>query len=322
MRARYSVTAPASPDSSSKSVKNPKPGQRITALTIPELPSIRPYQTLGGVWKPLHTELLLAALGDVDPVVAKTARSIGKQQVAHNGLVYLTGKSLDIGVSIGMFPEALRLYDLLLKAVAERDGETVSKDGTQIILRGETIAIRLRETSLQLPQQAGSTNPGRAEYQPTGLLLFSVDHRHGSDLRTRAQDATDINEFLKKIERFAERLPRLRAARKERERQHEEYMAQQQAKWRREEDQRRQWEEQQRRFNDVTTDIEAWTKAQRIRAYADAYETHHIAKHGSIKTGGAVDGWLQWLHWYAEHLDPITRPNGPSHGPGRNDQTA
>jgi hypothetical protein len=28
-----------------------------------------------------------------------------------------------------------------------------------------------------------------------------------------------------------------------------------------------------------------------------------------------LDGWLRWIHWYADHLDPVTRPNGPKQLP-------
>jgi hypothetical protein len=316
MRARYTAAAPAPSVAPKKTTAKEIPNRQDAGLRVPELPTVPPYHSLGGVWKQQHTKLLLSALGEVDPRVERAARSLGRQQVAYNGLLYLNGKSaLDIGVSIGTLPEALRLYDLLLQTVAKRGEETVSKDGTAITVRGETVGIRLRETSLRRPRQAGSTGLERTEYQPTGLLLFSVEHQHGGDLRTPARDAGDIELFLQKIERLAERLPGLRAALKERERQHEEHMAQMQAKWKREEDARRQWDEQQRRFNDVTTDLDEWNKAERIRAYADAFETHCIAARGAIESGGAIDGWLRWLHWYAEHLDPITRPQGPRQQP-------
>lgn len=85
--------------------------------------------------------------------------------------------------------------------------------------------------------------------------------------------------------------------------------------WQAQEYQRRQWNEQQARFNEVTSDVEQWLKAEDLRAYATAYEAHRIATRGCIDAGGSIDAWLRWIHWYANHLDPITRPDGPKQGP-------
>ena len=101
----------------------------------------------------------------------------------------------------------------------------------------------------------------------------------------------------------------------EREREREEEWARRRAEWQAQEDQRRQWNEQQARFNEVTSDVEQWLKAEHLRAYATAYEAHQITTRGCIYAGGSIDAWLRWIHWYANHLDPITRPDGPKQGP-------
>jgi hypothetical protein len=115
---------------------------------------------------------------------------------------------------------------------------------------------------------------------------------------------------LDKVARLIDRLPRLRVQRAERKREQEEKWARFHEKYQREEDRRRQWKEQQDRFEQLTHDMEEWGKAERIRAYAAAAETY-VSKDGPIEVGSTVDGWLRWMHWYANHLDPITRPDGP-----------
>jgi hypothetical protein len=60
-------------------------------IAVPGLPEVRPYALLGEAWKPAHTKALLEALGDVDPLVTRTARSIGNQQVGFDGLISLGG---------------------------------------------------------------------------------------------------------------------------------------------------------------------------------------------------------------------------------------
>jgi hypothetical protein len=302
MRARLNTTPARTP-----------PVRQVTDLRVPELPAAPPYSMLRGVWKPSHTQALLAALGDVHPLVIRTARGIGTQQVGFDGLVYVSGKGmLDIAASTRTFPDALRSFDHLLRA-SEQRGCTVEANGqTTLIVQGEAFRVRIRETSERRLKPAGSSSFRDSEYCPTGQLWLRGSHEHGSDIRASVGDA---ERFLDRLGRLAGRLPRLRQQRRERERAREEEWERKRAVWQQEEDERRQWTEQQERFNQVTADIEQWLRAENVRAYAAAFEAHQIEIHGAIEPGGAVDGWLCWIHWYAHHLDPITRPSGPKQAP-------
>ena len=85
-------------------------------------------------------------MGDVDPLVVRTARSIGKQQVGFDGLVSLAGAGvLDVAASPQSLPLALHLYNVLLTKVRERGGEVSATDATVIHWRDEAVRIRLRE---------------------------------------------------------------------------------------------------------------------------------------------------------------------------------
>ena len=204
------------------------------------------------------------ALGDVHPLVIRAARGIATQQVGYDGLIYLRGNGmLNIAASTRMLPEALRLFDLLLRTVAEAGGSVSVTNETTISLQGETFKIRLREASERRPKPAGSPGYRDSEYFPTGQLWLKGAHDHGSNIRTAAGD---VEGFLDKIRRFINRLPRLRQQRMEREREREEEWARRRAEWQAQEDQRRQWNEQQARFNEVTSDVEQWLKAEHLRA--------------------------------------------------------
>ena len=282
-------------------------------LNIVDLPTASRYGLLREVWKPSHTKSLIVALGEVHPLVIRAARGIATQQVGYDGLIYLRGNGmLDIAASTRMLPEALRLFDLLLRTLAEAGGSVSVTNETTINLQGETFKIRLREASERRPKPAGSPGYRDSEYFPTGQLWLKGAHDHGSNIRTAAGD---VEGFLDKIRRFINRLPRLRQQRMEREREREEEWARRRAEWQAQEDQRRQWNEQQARFNEVTSDVEQWLKAEHLRAYATACEAHQITTRGCIDAGGSIDAWLRWIHWYANHLDPITRPDGPKQGP-------
>ena len=320
---RTRLTAPALPSSPQKQPKRLKigrqtpvePSPKVAALNVPDLPAGTPYRSLRDVWRPAHTKSLLNALGDVHPYVARAARAIASQQVAFDGLIYLRGEGvLDIAASTRAMPEALRLFDSLLRAAADSGAKVTVPAETKITLQEETFKIRLREKSDRRTKRGSSQIFGGSEYVPTGQLWLIATHEEGSEIRLHAHN---IDNVYPRLRRLVDRLPRLRHKRYERQRARNEEWARRQAQWKREEDQRRQWREQQERFNEVTGDIEQWTKAEHIRAYAAAFEAHQIATNGAIEPGSVVDGWLRWIHWYAHHLDPITRPEGPKQGPPR-----
>jgi hypothetical protein len=282
MRARHATTA----TKVTIAVPVEAPSRRTAVLAVPALPSAGAYSLLGGVWKPSDTKLLIAALGPAHPLVLRTARCIGSQQVAFDGLVSLRGDGvLDTAVSTRMLPEALRQYNRLVQAVVKRGGGVTVTDDTTVLLRGESIAIRMREGSDKRVKRIWASGYKENEWSPNGQLPL------------------------------VDRLPARREKRKEREREIEEEWKRRQLEWRAREEEQRQWKEQQERFDVVTLDVEKWGKAERIRAYAAAFEAQHVARCGAIKVGSPVDGWLRWIHWYAEHVDPLTRPEGSKEQP-------
>jgi hypothetical protein len=112
MRARHAATA----TTATIAVDIEAPSRRTAVLAVPELPSAAAYSLLQGVWKPSHTKVLIAALGAVHPLAVRTARCIGSQQAAFDGLVSLQGDGvLDVAVSTQTFPEALRQYNRLCR---------------------------------------------------------------------------------------------------------------------------------------------------------------------------------------------------------------
>ena len=320
MRARYTT---AQPPVMKRKITIPEPGihrnepaRPQPPLTIAGLPPLRPYEPLSTAWKTSHTKALLAGLGDVDRLVVRTLRSIGTQRVLFDGLVHFIGDGvLDLAASVAALPNALRLFDIFLRALAQRGVRVKVTSSTVIEIAGETLAVRLREGSERRDKRPNTPGFQASEYFPTGQLWFSVVDHNGSKSKTQVSDSADIEAFLNKVNRLAQRMPRLREQRRKRVEIQDEKVRQMQARWKEEADDRRQWTEQQVRFNEISSDIEQWTKAQSIRAYAAAVERHAVSTQGTVEVGSVIDGWLRWIHWYAERLDPITRREGPKQGP-------
>ena len=103
----------------------------------------------------------------------------------------------------------------------------------------------------------------------------------------------------------------------EREREREEEWARKRAEWQAQEDQRRQWNEQQARFNEVTSDVEQWLKAEHLRAYATAYEAHQITTRGCIDAGGSIDALASLDSLARESSRPDYPAGRPKTGHGR-----
>ena len=322
MRQRYGGSASTTEDTGG--ARRPRGGKASTStgvattrpptIVVAGLPEVSPYALLQGVWKPVHPNALLSAFGDVDPMVVRTVRSIGKQQVGFDGLVSLGGSgALEVAASPQSLPLAFQLYNVLLVKVCERGGEVTATEGTVIHWRGEAVRIRLREHSER--RETTGTNSYRSNtYRPTGRLSFAVVPELGGECKMPVTDARDVESFLNKVDRLISRLPRLRDQRAKREREQEQRRVQLHERIEQEQHERRQWREQQEKFDQLTNDVDQWDKAERVRAYAAAAEAR-LSEDGPIEVGSQVDGWLRWMHWYADHLDPITRPDGPRQAP-------
>jgi hypothetical protein len=162
-------------------------------LVVPGLPILPPHALLGGAWKSSHTKLLLAALGDVHALVVRTARSLGSQQVRFDGLVHLGDNgALDIAASTTVLPQALRVFDLLIRRVEEQGGRVSASGGTSVTLDEEVIEIRLREGVDRRPKSSSSSYREN-EYFPTGQLWLMTPGEYANKLKTPARDLHDTH---------------------------------------------------------------------------------------------------------------------------------
>ena len=198
-----------------------QPMKQPTVLCAPDLPAAPPYAMLRNVWKRRIRNHYLLQSAMSTP--SRAARALATQQVGFDGLVCLRGDGiLDIAASTRSLPEALRSFDRLIRAVADRGGKLTVTDDTTILLQSEVFKVRLRETSERRSKRGASSSFPEYEYFPTGTLLLRATHDHGSEIKALAADA---ERFLDRLERLAARLPRLRQQQRERERAREEEWA-------------------------------------------------------------------------------------------------
>lgn len=59
------------------------------------------------------------------------------------------------------------------------------------------------------------------------------------------------------------------------------------------------------RLNALLAEVDAWHKAQRIRAYVQAVQDASVAKHGRMPAGSQSERWIPWALGHADRFDPL-----------------
>ena len=282
------------------------------ALKLPELPKVPPHTSLDGVWTREHENGLLEALGDVDPLVLKTARAIGHRSTGGDGLLELGGQgTLNTAASVRMLADALHLWAALLRGLTARGGTVKAAGRTLVTLPGAMLALRLRE-GYKVHSTASPNGTRTAEFVHTGQLWLSVEDELGTKMRLSASVNEGADPLLRRIDALVAQQAAIRdrTARAEKARQEERDRWAAEARLEREA--RTQADEHERQLDAVMQDVDRWTKAEHLRAYLAAYEARYCATNGPIVSASEADGWLRWLHLCADRMDPLvnTRHHG------------
>jgi hypothetical protein len=289
----------------------------VGVSAVPGLPSIERYQLVERTWKPAHTKAVLTALPGAHALVLQTVHRVGKSQVGFDGLLSIGGEhGLDTNVSLDSLVRALRMYDVLLQRVAALGGTVrLAREGTMVRLEGETERVRLREGTIRHTKAAAERSYGDYTYEATGLLYFVLLEHGGGKCKTLLRAEDDVLGFLGKLRKVVARRPRERAEREERERAWQAEHQRQKEQERLRAEAERQRRDEQEHFDAFYKDVSRWQKAAQIRAYLAAFKQEHERRHGAVIPGSRTDGWLHWLHGYAERLDPLTSADEPNEQP-------
>lgn len=254
------------------------------------------------------------ALMSPHPLVAE-AKALLKGPGPRDEMVSCSAKKcLDIMVTRGLLPRALRIMDALVKALEEGGhrveateprpstgsyygGRDVMPGVTRVLIGEDWVHFSLNEKRTQVMETRrtdwGHTWQQRA-YPPTGALSLSITNawrfsirRTWSDgKRQRVEDC--LGDFVSYLPVVAEELKgqRLEEERREQERLEAE------RRWE-EAEERRMAEE--RRVKDLLDQLKRWRLARDIRAYVEEVSRRSL--------GTSED--LAWALGYADTIDPI-----------------
>jgi hypothetical protein len=251
-------------------------------------------------------------LNDPHRLVALTRDHLQACLRGTDGTLRSRAAPLRVRVSPDQISRALRVSDSLLKACEERGFAVTVPDehhpDARLRVHGEDLAVRLEECSRRTEhvltpkeqeerRRGHGSNIPRYDYEPTGVLTFTIDEyaeglrRRWSDRRNRPLESC-LNEIIVAIVRIA--LTVLRPRRLERERENQ--------RWLRE---ARHQERERARLEALTKNLQAWKSNRDLRSFLAAVETAAGGRQGQISKDRSMDRWLQWAYKLAEQTDPL-----------------
>lgn len=280
------------------------PEQAVTAIVLPEVAFEQ---------DPANRIVVPPRLGRSHPYIRRTREALKRQKPGDRGLLFPTGRCLDVRVSREQVSRALRLMNTLVLAMEDRGwNPQLPREGRglQVNVLGEQLVVSITERAKQVPRRArdweqrdmeeGRRRSGPYDLVPAGVLILRI-HNATWQLcefldRLNAPLEGRLNEFLICL---VETAVAERDQRAERERRAREEAERQRVQWAQEE-RERQWNEW----------MDAWDKSQRIRAFAAAV----AGAFAPVEPGSKIDEWLAFAADYAERNDPLREarkaPNG------------
>ncbi len=216
---------------------------------------------------------------------------------------------LDLSVTLGTVDRALRIFDVLIKALLARghrvELRTDDRKTTTVVIIGEhrigiAITEKIERSELPKPPNAPSYYGKEYAYTPTGRLAFAITTMY---LRTRCTWSDGkrqrleecLNDIIVGLAETAEAM-----------REHDERIAAQRRAWEEEERRRqaaqRRAEEEAARRRALSASMKAWRKSTAIREYVGEMRAALDAAPNVDPT--ALLEWLAWAGGYADQIDP------------------
>lgn len=258
---------------------------------------------------------------DPHPLVARTERSLRSVRRDGHGLVSQRAKrALRVRVAPESIDRAMRILDAFVKAVEER-GWTVGADvpagqspRTIVTVDGERIEIHMTEKLRREepePEAPGTKRRDpwsytyrRYRYRPTGLLSLEILTEAQRWMRRKWSDGKR-RKLQGHLGSVVTTLPRLAEALKARRREEEAARKRREA-WERERAEKlRLIHDEEDRLRELDTEVEAWHRSQRLRAYVAAVESATKATSDADTEDGEPAGWIGWATAQADRLDPL-----------------
>jgi hypothetical protein len=222
----------------------------------------------------------------------------------------ITHKAAVVRLSLESYQRGIAILNALCWAARQRGFDaSYAQDKGRILLTGHggEVQIRMTEALEQKTRQVDGYGGGRETQRykvPTGVLRLFVSYWPGAERqlsdRPDAPLEAQLNEWFKWVyrlvvkcrERTRQQEAQVRQEQEERVRQAEARRVEEEAEARR--------EAEHRRRRELFEQAEAWRQAALIRRYV-------AARREKLDESEAVKAWAQWALKVAEDLDPVRR---------------
>lgn len=259
---------------------------------------------------------VLDKLTDPHPLIMHTRELLLRTEPGADGIVRLSDPSaLPVEVSPAERDRALRIMDALLRVFEARGygirTGTGHKPELHIVIDEEPIPITLTEGVIETAGMNRSPPAGRGigrpypsdpqkTERPSGTLTLHIETHLWSGMRQNWSDGTKVpleralSSFLTGLVKI---VPEVRTHRLE---------AQERARRARERKKlidAHQLEKD--RLDEFNREVNAWCRANEMRAYIDAVRRMIVDRDGGVAPGSIAEEWLEWAERQADRQDPL-----------------
>lgn len=251
-------------------------------------------------------------LTDPHALVAKTKSVFASNKGNGGGSETKIDSCLNIAVSAGELPRALRIFDAVIKKWDELGGTVRidsarnSEERTRFEYGDDSVAVVLSEEMERIEKKSSKPYYDRDwSYKSTGRLVLTISGRWADGLRRRWADGkkqhleSTLGSFIEGLRKWIahEHNSRLDDECEERQRQAAAAV-------------RRRREELANKLEQRRADLEKcaenFVRSEEIRRYLNSFEL--LIAEGKIRPSNpeTFPEWLDWAKWYADYLDPLT----------------
>jgi hypothetical protein len=251
-------------------------------------------------------------LTDPHPLIAKTKTAIASKKGDRGRSDAKPDSCLNIAVSSGELPRALRIFDAVIKkwdelgGVVRIDSTRSSEERTRFEYGDDSVAVVLSENMERIENKSNKHHYYRDwTYKSTGRLVLTISGRWADGLRRRWADGKKqrlegrLGSFIEGLRKWIahEHESRLDDECEERQRQAAAAVK------RRREDLTKKLEQ---RRADLEQCAENFVHSEEIRRYLSTFES--LIAEDKIRPSNpeTFPEWLEWAKWYADYLDPLT----------------
>ena len=138
-----------------------------------------------------------------EPLIIAAQKDLKDKQPAHyysnsKNIIYTAKAIISIQVAKQNIPRALRFKDTFIKLIKQRGHSIDTKEGSKVIVNGESIKIRFRKTLKRITTKHPIHDWNNTELIPSGILSYKIE-AHWNEKEWRDSEKSPLESKLSSI---------------------------------------------------------------------------------------------------------------------------